>query len=303
MRSNRTWVRVVVLVAGFWSGLGAENAPEAGVKAAGRGEREVREESLLFGDGVLGTMLRRSARLSLRPHFGDLINEDHLGLTLGVRYGLTNDWELIARVDGYVGHGLGETELGSKPGFSRVRFGVRYQVMREPEDAYGLVAGLDYGRPVGRPPASMADAYSHLTPHVIFSRRLEARPEWTAFLRLGLDFVTLVKPSALGSEDGLNDDAWEVGPGLNWERGDWSWTLGASFASTAGMGRENDCRVGLAPSVSWKIPAKWTPGRKNRWVLGFGLSAAAGNGDVDFGVRGSLRTDLTLRDLFRTGAR
>ena len=62
MRSNRTWVRVVVLVAGFWSGLGAENAPEAGVKAAGRGEREVREESLLFGDAVQGNHVRGSAR-------------------------------------------------------------------------------------------------------------------------------------------------------------------------------------------------------------------------------------------------
>jgi hypothetical protein len=227
-----------------------------------------------------------------------LIDEDYLGLTGRARYGLTDDWEVSARVDVYLGHGLGDVPVFSDPGISRVQVGLRHQLRRESEDEIGVVVGINYGRPVSRPPAEMTDAYSHLTPYAVFSRRLPNRPEWTVFVKTGLDFVSLVTPSALGGEDGLTDDSWSIGPGVNWERGDWSWTFDTEFASTWGVTDEDEFRVSVKPSVSWRLPAKWTPGRKTRWVLGCGVSVSAGDGGTDIGVRGSLRTDFTLRELF-----
>ncbi len=284
-------------------GLNAAAAVEAmsQTREAGDGEAAKKEtqDSLLFGNGVVGTVTERAVRISLRPHFGDLLHEDYLGLTGLARYGLTDDWEVSARVDAYIGHGLGDVPAFSDPGLSRIGVGVRHQLMRQGEHELGVVMGLDYNRPVGRPPPEMADAYSHLVPMAVFSRRLETRPEWTVFVRTRLDFVTLTTPAAAGDEDGLREDSWLIGPGVNWERGDWSWTLATSLASTLGLAEENNCRVSLAPSVSWRLPAKWTPGRKTRWVLGLGVSMSAGDGETDVGVRGSLRTDLTLRDLFR----
>ena len=71
-------------------------------------------------------MLRpESLRLSVRPHFGDFVNHDHLRFTLGLRYGLTPQWELNGDVDSYVSHGLGYAGVGEEAGFSRVRLGVK----------------------------------------------------------------------------------------------------------------------------------------------------------------------------------
>lgn len=279
----------------------AREEPEARI-AEKKAKASEADDSQLFGNGVVGTMAERAVRISLRPHFGDFISEDYLGLTGQARYGLTDDWEVSAKVDVYLGHGLGDVPAFSDPGISRAQVGLRHQLRRQPEDALGVVVGINYSRPVGRPPPAMADAYSHLVPYAVFSRRLESRPEWTVFVKTGLDFVSLVTPSALGGEDGLARDSWSVGPGVNWERGDWSWTLDTGFASTWGLADEDDCRVSVAPSVSWRLPAKWTPGRKGRWVLGFGASVTVGDGETDFGVRGSLRTDFTLRELFRRKA-
>ena len=54
--------------------------------------------------------------------------------------------------------------------------------------------------------------------------------------------------------------------------------------------------------MSWRLPVEWTPGRKGRWVLGLGVSVSHDGDKADVGVRGSLRTDFTLRELFGRGA-
>lgn len=299
----RFWARCLVAV--FASALWAEGLPAEAENLETREAPEAKsttpEESSLPDRVRTDTLGRGRAWISLRPHFGDLLNKDHFGVTVRGRYGISEDWEAVGRVNAYVAHGLGDVPAFSKVGISGVQVGLRRQLARQPESEVSVVAGMDYSRPVGRPPKEMADAFSHLTPHVIVSRRLESRPEWTTYVRVGLDFVTLTTPSAR-EEDDLAEDAWTITPGLNWERGDWSCTLEAHVRSSAGLGSGREHRVGLAPSVNWRLPAEWTPGRKGRWVLGLGVSVNHDGDKADVGVRGSLRTDFTLRELFGRGA-
>lgn len=270
----------------------------SGADATGPATAPPAEEPVRFGTDLLGTMREGAARLSLRPHFGDLINKDHFGVTARVRYGLADDWEVSARINAYVAHGLGDVPAFSKAGVSGVQVGTRHRLAEQTDGGFGLVVGIDYSHPVGRPPAEMADAYSHLMPYAIVSRRLEAHPEWTVYLRTGLDFVSLEKPTVLDDEE-ETENSWTLSPGVNWERGDWSWTVETRFRSSAGLASRHEYQVALAPSVSWRLPAQWTPGRKGRWILGLGFAASYDGEETDLGARGSLRTDFTLRELLR----
>ena len=174
--------RVRCLVAVFVSALAAEvlsAGPEGGAEEPADKETDGPAEPTSFGRELSDIVRRGRALISLRPHFGDLVSKDHFGITARARYGFAEDWEALARVNAYVAHGLGDVPAFSKVGVSSVQVGLRRQVIRQPEHEVGLVAGIDYSRPVGRPPQEMADANSHVTPHVVVSRRLASRPEWT----------------------------------------------------------------------------------------------------------------------------
>ena len=70
-------------------------------------------------DSVLPrTEMKNSLRFIVHPHLGDLTKRDHIRTALGLRYGLTKDWEASAEVDSYFTHGLRHGSFFDDSGFS-----------------------------------------------------------------------------------------------------------------------------------------------------------------------------------------
>ena len=61
----------------------------------------------VFDTALPGVEKKNRLKLIIHPHFGDLHRRDYLRVPLGVRYGLTQNWEITGEVEAYFAHGLG----------------------------------------------------------------------------------------------------------------------------------------------------------------------------------------------------
>jgi hypothetical protein len=64
-------------------------------------------------------------KLIIHPHFGDLHRRDYLRMPLGLRYGLTQNWEITGEVEAFFAHGLGDIPFFHQEGHSPVTTSTR----------------------------------------------------------------------------------------------------------------------------------------------------------------------------------
>jgi len=91
------------------------------VAAAPNGETTATDDDLrirgIFETALPRTEKKNSLRLIIHPHLGDFTERDHLRTALGVRYGLTENWEATAETDAYFTHGFkkGDRLIATSP--------------------------------------------------------------------------------------------------------------------------------------------------------------------------------------------
>lgn len=248
-------------------------------------------------------MLRpESLRLSLRPHFGDFVNHDHLRLTLGLRYGLTPQWELNGDVDTYISHGLGDVNVGKEAGFSKVRLGVKYKFTEFLLPYWETAAGLKYSFPVGNPPPDLTDGLQHITPYMTHAHRWESRPEFTTFFSYGVDFVSQSSVGGTLDNGAIDTNNWFITPGVVWHRGAFDYSLEATLASSLGIDPESTYRVTLRPGVKWTLPPRLTFKSRSRWIVGVSVHGGYGSEGTNFGSSLRIQTDFDFKRLFKKRA-
>ena len=238
-------------------------------------------------------------RLSLRPHFGDLVHHDHLRLTLGARYALTSQWELSADTDMYVAHGMGDVPLGKEMGFSKVRLGVKYNFSDFLAPYWRTAVGLKYTFPVGNPPPDLTDGLYHITPYMTLAHRWESRPAFSTFVSYGLDFVTNSDVQGTIEDGSLSANTWFITPGVVWHRGAFDYSVETVFTSTAGLDSTEEYRVTLRPGIKWTLPPALTFHSRSRWVVGASVHADYGSKGSDFGTSVRVETNFDFKRLFR----
>lgn len=252
----------------------------------------------IFNTNLPNTERKNSLRFIFHPHFGDFTEKNHLRIPVGLRYGLTDNWEITGEFEGYVSHGFGDVAAFKEFGFSNIHFGTKYHLKEMLWDTWDSAVGFDYIQPVGHPPMEVTDGLTHMAPFMTFSHRLERDPRWRVFWGFGADMVNKTDVPGRLEKNELGDDSVNVTGGVVWDRNRWHYTLESQFATSAGIGAPNNGSVfTLRPGVVWDVPDRYTRWVGGRWVIGVALRSSIGPDGTDFGAGAKVRVDFDFKKL------
>jgi hypothetical protein len=272
-------------------------APAAPASSAKLSDDQLRIQGI-FNTALPGTEKKNSLRFIFHPHFGDFTSSDHLRIPVGLRYGLTSNWEITGQIEGYVAHGFGDVPAFSEAGFSDVHFGTKYHLKNLVFATWDAAVGFDYFQPINHPPVDVTDGLQHLAPYMTFSRRLESDPHWRIFWGFGYDHVTTTSIPGELEKNQLGDDNVNVSGGIVWDRNRWHYTLEGIVATTTESGGEHDgTSFVLRPGAVCEIPVRYTRWIGGRWIVGGALRFSEGPDGFDFGGGVKVRVDFDLKKL------
>jgi len=294
----RFWQRVLLIGA---LGLSTGNL-DATEQAAE--DKKVSDDDLqikgVFDSVLPGTEKKNRLKFLFRPHFGDFHRRDYLRLPAGLRYGLTEHWEITGELEGYFSHGFGNEKWFDKSGISNMRFRTKYRLQRPLLHGWDTGIGLDYLTPVGRPPADISDGLRHFSTFVSFSRELEQMPGWRVFWSVGIDDVATTDRPVVLNKNELGDDSGSVSGGFVWQRATHSYTLEMAYATTRLTGTRDRESVTVRPGIIWKLPKRYTFNSKGDWLLGVSTRLTYGTDGYDYGLSGKLRVSFDFKKWWRS---
>ncbi len=253
--------------------------------------------------GHLPTTLQKSAvRFAANPHLGDIQKKDRLRVSSSLRVGLTENLEISAGGDLYFSHGHGTIRSFEDYGMSTGRLGAKVN-LGEPFFAGCKVgAGIDYGFPVGRPPAELTDGLRHLTPYVTFSHRLERHPALRIFWGFRLDAVTHTSVPGTFAKNALHESSTGVTGGWVVDRKNWHYTFEMAYDTTRWIGHSAEDVYTFRPGVIWEIPSRGDPQVKGPWSVGLALKSTFGPGGTSLGTSFRLRYSRDFNSHSRSSA-
>lgn len=252
-----------------------------------------------FLDTMLpGVLAPENMTLSLRPKLADLRDYEYLRFPTVIRYGLTERWELQGGLMPFVPNPFNRgREHRWGPG--EILLGARYDLGRTLGFFDETTAGFETRIPLGHPPVTINDHYTHLKPTLSASRTLRAWPSTRFYLNLAYDRsvdLTHRAPVPHGPE---RRNITEVAPGLLYKPGELGWfaesrvrhirnDLGWHWAHEYQVGSIWD--VPLARTERWGLPGKWQA------ELAYRMSFEEGR-DRDTGVSARVNWRTTLREV------
>lgn len=251
----------------------------------------------IFNSALPGTERKSSLRLIIHPHLGDLTKRDEIRTALGLRYGLTANWEATAETDAYFTHGAKKGGFFEESGFASIHLGTKYRLGDPLRLGLDTSVGLDWSRPVGTPPPGVTDGLKHLSPFVTMSRQLRSRSGWRVFWGLSYDDVTPTAVIGKLEENDLRDDSLGFSAGVLWERGPTTYTFESTYQTTHLTSDSDRYVVGVRPGVVWTIPPKYTFHAKGKWLLGVGLRLTHGPDGNDVSLNAKLRVNFDFKRL------
>lgn len=282
----------LALIAGLI--LADENPPPPGKEKATDDDLRIRG---VFETALPKTEKKHSLRLILHPHLGDLTERDHLRTAVGFRYGLTKDWEATIEADSYFTHGLKRGGFFSDSGLAGLHLGTKYRLGENLLRGWEAAVGLDWSRPLGRPPVDVTDGLRHIAPFVTFSRQLEVHPDWRVFFGVNYEDVAHTRTPGLLNKNQLDADNIGATAGFLFTRGVLTYSLEGSYSTehpTEDLGKDV---FTLRPGVVWVIPSRYTFGAKGKWLLGGSLRFSHGRDGNDVGAGAKLRVNFDFKRL------
>jgi hypothetical protein len=125
-------------------------------------------------------------RISVRPHFGDIVRRDYLRLPVSVRVQPDKQLELISELEGYFTHGLRDA---TGYGLSRLRLGAKREQTLDENHPLAWSYGVDFYTPLSRPPRELSDGFRHTTPYAAITRQVVPRWKLIGFASVGADLI------------------------------------------------------------------------------------------------------------------
>ena len=249
----------------------------------------------LFSGDLPELNLPDTIKLSFRPHFGDLFNRDYMRVESGVRWALSEHFELRTDASVFFTHGLGAGAAGY--GIGQLRGGARYVFRDAPWQGYETSVDFGASWPVGHPPADMTDGFSHFQPSFVVQHLTDRFPRLTLFAGLGLD---IVKKSAIPGTPGINqphDSVMTATAGGVYDAGQLKWTFTTLYANSALVGQGPRSYVYVQPGLLWYVPRKYTFHSRTQWIVGLGANTSWGPDGMHFSASTKLRAEITFREV------
>ena len=257
----------------------------------------------VFDTALPGVEKKNRLKLIIHPHFGDLHRRDYLRVPLGVRYGLTQNWEITGEVEAYFAHGLGDTPFFQEEGFASYHFNTKYRLGERLWRGWDTGVGFDYITPIGPPPENISDGQTHHSDFVTLSRHLKSRPDIRVFWGLSVDMVSSTGLPVVLDDNELGDDSTNLNAGIVWQRPKLTYTFETTYGSTRLVGANERDVVTIRPGIVWPIPQRYTFRRGGQWLLGVAPRVSFGpdGPQVGFNVklRGSFDLKRWIRNKFR----
>lgn len=232
-------------------------------------------------------------KLVLHPHLGDFVRRDFMRVEGGVRWAINDHFEIRPEATLYFTHGLGGGDDGY--GIGEVRLGSKYILRGWPSSNYETSVFFNAELPVGDPPVELTDGLRHFAPGFLVQHHSSHHPKLTTFAGAGLD---LVSDSGIAGTPVRNqplDDSVNVTAGAIYDLGQVKWTLTATFATTAGLGRVTEHFYYLRPSLLWYVPKRYTFNSKTQWIIGLGIRASHGPDGNEVSIFNRVRAEITFR--------
>jgi len=182
--------------------------------------REIDGEIRGVFEGVLpGTEEKNHLSLLVHPYFGDFHRKSYLRAPVGLRYGLTDRWDVSAELEGYVSHGFDEVKVGEEWGISAVQVTTKYRPGWTLVPGWQMAGRLRYTHPLDHPPEELTDGFKHIMPAVTFTREIERWPGAEVFWGTGMDLGRRSHIGGALEQNEFGDDANTLTGGMVWQRG------------------------------------------------------------------------------------
>jgi len=253
----------------------------------------------IFGSDLPELDRPYAIKLTLRPHFGDLIHRDYMRVETGLRWAMTENFEFRTAGSVFFTHGLKDA---AGYGVGQLSGGAKYIFDDTPWRDYETSVELNAETPVGHPPLDMTDGYTHVRQSFVVQHLTDWNPHLTLFGGAGLDFIT---KSHIPGTPGFNeprDDSFSLTGGGVYDVGQIKWTFTTTYATTALIGAHADHFLYVQPGLLWYVPRRFTFNTKSQFIMGLGARSTFGPDGSSFSLSSRLRVELTLRQ-FMDGIR
>lgn len=253
----------------------------------------------VFQGHLPSTLEKYALRFSVNPRVGDLQNKDHMRLITGLRYGVSENFEIGASSDLYFSHGHGDVHTFENYGAANLKLSAKVNLGEPFFPGWKVGAGFECQSPIGRPPAELTDGLRHFNPYVTFSHRLEAHPDMRIFF--GFRFDLLGRTSVQGElgKNSVTENASGVTGGWVIDRKNWHYTFEASYDTTRWLGHTAADIYVVRPGVLWEIPKRNYPQLKSNWLVGLAVKSTFGPGGTSIGASFRLRYSRDFKKLLR----
>jgi hypothetical protein len=235
-------------------------------------------------------------KLSFQPHFRDLLNEDYLRLPLELRWGVNDHFELNSEIDTYFDHGLRKGNGGY--GISTLHFGAKYAWLEWLKPTWDASVGINSSIPVSRPPIELTDGHDHITPYIVFGRKLGNVPGLSGVINVSTDFMSASSTPGAFERNEPHSNSLTVSPGLLYDHHAWHYTLEVDGTTTRFIGSGSHDFLTIRPGVIWDLPKVLVFNARGRWLAGFNLTFVFGPDGNTISTGGRLRGELNLTRLF-----
>lgn len=275
--------------------------PATAEKAA---EPKVSDDELriqgIFNSALPGVEKKNRLKLIIHPHFGDFHRKDYVRMPVGLRYGLTQNWEITGEVETYFSHGLGDEAFFDRYGFASYHFGTKYRIGTDFWPGWDTGVGMDYITPNGSPPPDVTDGLRHFSYFVTFSRYLESRPDIRFFWGVSTDNISSTGLPVTLDDNELGDDSIGLNGGIVWTHGKVVYTFETTFATTRITGDNERDVITFRPGIVWPLPKRLTFNSRGQWFAGLAPRVSYGPDGFDVGVSVKLRASFDFKGWWRS---
>ncbi len=252
-----------------------------------------------FLDTILpGTLGEHNVTLHFTPKFSDFRDREFVRYPLEIRYGATNQLELITGITPFAPNPI-NSGRDHRWGPGEVLLGARYDLAGPLWFYDKATIGIENRFPIGKPPIELNDHYTHVRPFLATSRTLRSHPDTTFYTNFSYDRSVKLTTRKPPPPEVTRRHIAEIAPGILYKPSEFGYFAEYRFRHIQEpdnwhLGHEVQVGtiwdVPLRRSAEWHLPGKWQA------EIGYRFTTEEGRGHSQ-GVIARVNWRTTLREV------